>query len=182
MNVLVFVVLAVLANLFWCWFLLLVERTSAVEGEIPQRGEILYLRDFAFFKWGDIFCLSGMDAAIAIVVVTAWPISWPAVWVICGGVVSLWCLFWHRRWMSTSRPRVLYSLYPEQGQVSKVGLAHLPYLSTQYFFGLVGLWELVTYRPISVGIVVVGVVGVGSAICYFYTLLWVDRRAGRMVL
>ncbi len=156
------------------------EKKLAERGKIPSRGEILCLMDFTFFRWGDRLFLTIMDSAIAVMVVAAWPLSWMA-WVISAGMVLIWTIFWHFRWVN--RTKVFDSLYPARGKTSLVGWAHLPYLWLQYFFGLVSLWALLTsYREVSPWVVIWGVVGVVAAACYFWTLLWVDRKAGRLVL
>jgi len=71
-------IFAVVVNRVFCLLLLRTEKRLAEKGVISQRGEILYLEDYNFFKWGDNWFLSLMDFAIAFVLVERWPL--PALW------------------------------------------------------------------------------------------------------
>ncbi|MCP6726628.1 MAG: hypothetical protein KJI69_01125 [Patescibacteria group bacterium] len=160
--------LAVVLNFLFVFLLLSSERRSVAKGTIPPRGEILYLQDLNFFKWGDRWFLSIMDFAIAFVLVERWPLP---IWVVtvCFLVGIAWTALWHRIYLG---PRQIpNSLYPYIGAVSLVGRIHLAYFAAQYILGFMGIAMVVLMimgeRQWSPAVFVAFVAGFG----YFATLI-----------
>ncbi|OHA64891.1 MAG: hypothetical protein A2843_00040 [Candidatus Wildermuthbacteria bacterium RIFCSPHIGHO2_01_FULL_48_27b] len=170
-------IFAVVVNRVFCLLLLRTEKRLAEKGVISQRGEILYLEDYNFFKWGDNWFLSLMDFAIAFVLVERWPL--PALWtlLLCLLVGLVWTAIWHRIWLSWGYTPA--SFYPHSGVTSPAGRIHLVYYGAQWIFGFVGLAMIVLMAMGQRAWSPDAFLGLGAAACYFVTF-FSDLAVGRL--
>jgi hypothetical protein len=168
-------VLALGLNVAFCAFMLRVEKQLATKGEIPPKGQILYLKYYNFFRWGDRWFLSIMDFAIVFVLVERWPLF---LWImgLCSLAGVVWTGLWH--WIYLKPSHNPDSCYPYAGVVSSLGRIHLVYFGAQYILGFMGIGMVVLMaggqRPWSP----VAFVGLGAGLGYFVMLLS-DFVAGR---
>jgi hypothetical protein len=169
-------ILAVVLNFALCFSLLFVERILEKKGKVPRRGEILYLRDYNFFTWGDMGFVSVMDFAIAFILTENWPLFlWVVLLCLVAGA-ALTAAF-HRIWLK--RQKAFDSCYPTPNRVSLVGRVHLGYFWAQYTTGFLGLSMVILMgigeKPWSFMVVP----GLLAAALYFVTLYNSAMQAGR---
>lgn len=142
----------VFAGVNFCttFIMLPLEAALARRGKLPPRGEVTYLMEYWFFKYGDRGFLLAMDFCVGFVVASALP-SFGAI-VLILVAVSIWTSIWHYIYLRISNDTCYVN-----HKVTLLGRVHIVYFGYQYVLvglGLQAIWLMAigdrTWSPIAI--------------------------------